>query len=207
MRLLLHLRTLLRTNMLNVLIRTLALLLLVGRFLYWEIEKSKTERLLPKTKRKQSFVEIISLIFSWFIFFLICLQVLGVVVFFPFLVSSWIQAIGAGIVGGGTWICISARKTLAENWVSGEEYQIKNNQKLITKGIYGVIRHPIYVGLALSFIGGELVASSWLFISFFAYFIVAYIQGKREEKILLAHFGKEYKDYMQHTKMLIPYIL
>ncbi len=193
--------------MLDVIFRILALLLLFGRYVYWEVEKKTTEKKLPKTKRKQSFIEIGSLIFAWIIFLLVCSQLIGVRILPISGDTIGIQLVGLVVLLIGTGICISARRTLAENWVSGEEYQIKKNQHLITNGIYGFVRHPIYIGLGLSFIGGEMVAQSYLFVSFLAYFFVAYMQGKREEKILIAHFGKEYKEYMKKTKMLIPWVV
>lgn len=68
------------------------------------------------------------------------------------------------------------------------------------------LQYPIYLGLILAIIGGELVAQSYLFLLGFLLFFTSYLQGKREEKILYAHFGKEYMEYKQKTKMLIPFI-
>lgn len=189
-------------------LRIFALMLLVGRYIYWEVAKKEGEKLLPKTIRRQSLIEKLSWYFSWFLFLLVCAQLLGVQILPIVPENVSIQIMGLGILSLGTWICFSARRTLAENWVSGEEHQIKVNQKLITTGIYSFIRHPIYLGLTLSLIGGEMVAKSYLFISLIAYFFSAYVQGKREEKnFLKSHFGKEYREYMKHTKMLIPFVL
>jgi len=192
--------------MLNISLRIAALILLLGRYIYWEIEKPKTQKKLPKTKRKRSFLEIVSWYFAWILFLFVVVQLLGVQILPIMPKNTVIQLIGIVVLVIGTWVCISARRTLAENWVSGEEHQIKEHQHLIITGIYSIIRHPIYLGLTLSFIGGEMVAQSYLFISLIAYFVSAYVQGKREEKILLSHFGDRYKEYMKRTKMLIPYI-
>jgi len=194
--------------MLDITLRILALVLLVGRYIYWEIEKQKAQKILPKTNRKQALIERLSWYFSWFVFLVVCVQLLGVQILPIVQGNIYVQIIGLGVLSLGTWICFIARRTLAENWVSGEEHQIKNGQKLVTTGVYSFIRHPIYLGLTLSLIGGEMVAQSYLYISLVAYFFWAYVQGKREESnFLRSHFGEEYKKYMKHTKMLIPFVL
>ena len=78
----------------------------------------------------------------------------------------------------------------------------------MASGIYRYIRHPIYLGLTLSWIGAEMVVGSYLCVSLFALFLVFYIQGKREENnFLRSSFADEYHAYMKHTKMLIPFVL
>jgi len=72
---------------------------------------------------------------------------------------------------------------------------------------FNYIRHPIYVGVILSCVGAELVARSYLFIVFLAFIsLMSYIQSKKEEQLLVKHFGTAYKNYMQKTNMFVPYI-
>ena len=134
------------------------------------------------------------------------IQLLGVRFLSMMHVPLWFPYIGCGLVVIGTGMCILARYALHTNWTGAAEYQIKNKHTLITHGIYQYIRHPIYAGMGIAFIGSEMVVGSYLFISMFAFFIVAYVQGKREEKLLIAHFGNKYTDYMKHSKMLVPFI-
>lgn len=193
--------------MFNVILRACSITLFIGRYIYWKIEEKKAEKVLPKTKRLLSFNEFLSKYVYFFIQIVIVIQLFGLHIYqiqgntLHFQIIGFILLVIAVGVGG------LARRELGVNWVSGEEHQIKKNQVLITTGIYSYIRHPIYTAFTLSFIGGEMAAGSWLFIAFFAYFISSYVQGKREEKNLLAHFGKEYQDYMSRTKMLIPFVL
>jgi protein-S-isoprenylcysteine O-methyltransferase len=138
---------------------------------------------------------------------IIYLQLLKIVVILP-LRNGGIQVIGLLVVAVGIWICFVARKELGSNWSHAADYQIKKTHQLVTTGMYRYIRHPIYFGLALSWIGGEMVAGSYLFVSLFGIFVAFYVQGKREENnFLRSRFGKEYKEYMKKTKMLIPFIL
>ena len=134
------------------------------------------------------------------------IQLLGVHILSMPHVPFWFAYLGFLLVLIGIGISIAARYALHTNWTGAAEYQIKNNHTLITHGIYHFIRHPIYVGMGIAFVGSEMVVGSYLFISMFAFFIAAYVQGKREEKILLAHFGKKYSIYMERSKMLFPFV-
>ncbi len=79
--------------------------------------------------------------------------------------------------------------------------------KLISKGPYKFIRHPMYTAALLLIwvsIFGHLTT-----LTFFIGFIVTGVTAVRiltEEKYLRKHFT-DYGEYMLHTKRLIPYII
>lgn len=189
--------------MLNVIFRVIVVLCIVTRWIYWKKEERIADREKPKLQRTRfSYIsQGVWLLISYFPL----AQVLGFPLFSFHAVGA--QIIGTILVVSGTGICLWARKILGSNWANGYEYQVKEKQELITTNIYGIIRHPIYLGLALTLIGAELVAQSYLWISYLGLFFVFYVQGKREEKNFLNYFGNEYKEYMKRTKMLIPYVL
>jgi protein-S-isoprenylcysteine O-methyltransferase Ste14 len=84
-------------------------------------------------------------------------------------------------------------------------FEIRETPKVITKGVFSMVRHPVYLGSILAFLGLIVMTLSllsfiiWLIIIIFYYFISRY-----EEKLLLARFGKEYEDYMKEVPMLFP---
>ncbi|MGH7246045.1 MAG: methyltransferase family protein [Candidatus Levyibacteriota bacterium] len=118
-----------------------------------------------------------------------------------------VQTTGFIVVLIGFSFLLAARIALAENWTSAVEAHIKKDHKLITDGVYAFVRHPIYLGYTLLCIGSEMVAGSYLFISFFVLFYHFYKQVKQEEALLLNHFGTQYEMYRKKTKMLLPFIL
>jgi protein-S-isoprenylcysteine O-methyltransferase Ste14 len=86
--------------------------------------------------------------------------------------------------------------------------KIEKTTKLVTIGIYGYIRHPLY--------------SSLLFLTWGVFFknptpagvslamvssIFLFVTAKIEEVENLAYFGKVYRKYMEKTKMFIPFII
>jgi protein-S-isoprenylcysteine O-methyltransferase Ste14 len=131
------------------------------------------------------------------------IQLLGLSLF-PFPYNMAVQCFGFVMSVTGVVVSVMGRRELGVNWAHGGEYQVKNSQELVTTGIYRSIRHPIYLGVMLAYVGGQIVAGSYLSILFLILFAYSSIvQAKKEEKLLLHYFGKQYEDYMQNTKMLI----
>lgn len=184
------------------LLRFLTLILFVGRFIYWSVTEKKT-----KTKATSSSQQtILKRVLGWGVGLFIALQILGMQVF-PFQQTLMTQIIGFLLVLAGTYITVWARITIGTNWAHAAEYQIKKDHELVTNGVYNYIRHPIYAGMFFSVLGAELVAGSYLFFFFLiALPIPAYLQAKKEEKLLTDHFGDAYKAYMKKTKMFLPYV-
>ena len=76
----------------------------------------------------------------------------------------------------------------------------KETDSLVTKGMYSRMRHPIYYGMLLAYVGFPLAAGSMLTLaSSFVWlgFIIIWIFW--EEKGLLKRFGKEYVEYKKKT--------
>ncbi len=73
-------------------------------------------------------------------------------------------------------------------------------RKLVTHGIYSKIRNPIYVFGGLAFLG-EFVALGW-YLGIAVLVIVnlsQYFRIRREEQVLTAAFGDEYRAYKAQT--------
>lgn len=76
---------------------------------------------------------------------------------------------------------------------------------VIREGIFNRVRHPIYLGAILLYLGmivltlSLLSAAFWIIIILFYYFI-----SKYEEKILVHEFGDQYRNYMDEVPMLLP---
>lgn len=173
------------------------------RLVYWMITERQAHKEKPKKELRGS-KEHIKILVGNVIWYVIIAQLLGLQLF-PYAHNTLFQQIGFVLSIIGIAIAMLGRKGLGSNWTHSGEYQIKKGQELISTGIYAYIRHPIYGGLILASLGGELVAESYLAVPFFLLFLLlAYLQGRNEEKILLHHFGKKYEEYMKHTKMFFP---
>jgi protein-S-isoprenylcysteine O-methyltransferase Ste14 len=84
---------------------------------------------------------------------------------------------------------------------------IEKTTQLVTTGLYHYIRHPFYASLLYLAWGAAFKHITWLTIGLALIatgFLVSTAQ--REEVENIRFFGQAYQDYMQHTKMFIPYI-
>lgn len=76
---------------------------------------------------------------------------------------------------------------------------------VIKKGVFNIVRHPIYLSEILLYLGLLILNSSlaaavvWIIGIGFLHYI-----SKYEESLLLARFGKEYEQYMKEVPMWIP---
>ena len=84
----------------------------------------------------------------------------------------------------------------------------ENTSVLVKSGLYGYIRHPLYLSIFLLGTGVMIKQPGMLQLILGAVNLVAiYITARIEEKEMIARFGEEYKDYMKETRMFIPFLL
>jgi protein-S-isoprenylcysteine O-methyltransferase Ste14 len=82
---------------------------------------------------------------------------------------------------------------------------IQPGHTLVTGGIYGVLRHPSYLGLLINSLGWGLAFRSGAGVFLAALLIPPLIiRIQSEEKLLRSQFGEEYDAYCARTWRLIP---
>jgi protein-S-isoprenylcysteine O-methyltransferase Ste14 len=83
--------------------------------------------------------------------------------------------------------------------------EVRETPSVIRKGIFGLVRHPIYLSEVLLYLGLFMLNMSlaaggvWIGASTFLYYLSRY-----EERLLLNRFGKDYESYMRDVGMWIP---
>jgi protein-S-isoprenylcysteine O-methyltransferase Ste14 len=85
---------------------------------------------------------------------------------------------------------------------------IEKTTTLVTHGVYRYIRHPIYASLLLLCWGlffKQPTLAGGIVGMIASIFLVATARAEEDENIL--YFGEEYRKYMQHSRMFIPFIL
>lgn len=80
---------------------------------------------------------------------------------------------------------------------------------LMTSGPYRLVRHPIYLGLAVLALGQALAFASWpaCLVVLFGIGPTFFWRAHAEETLLIRVFGREYELYRQRTRMIIPHLL
>jgi protein-S-isoprenylcysteine O-methyltransferase Ste14 len=100
---------------------------------------------------------------------------------------------------------------LAPVFVLGRRFSglvaIQPGHRLVTNGLYGVIRHPSYLGLFVSVLGWALAFRSGVGVIIAVMMLVVLLARiKSEERLLSETFGAEYDAYRARTWRLVPYV-
>ncbi len=98
-------------------------------------------------------------------------------------------------------------EVMRENAYLSRIVEVQEGQKVVSTGLYGIVRHPMYAATVVMFLSMPLILGSWIsFAIFLCYPIIIGIRIKNEEKVLSE--GLEgYTEYMKRVKYrLIPFI-
>lgn len=114
-----------------------------------------------------------------------------------------LRAAGDLICLVGTVFTIWARYVLADNWSA--MVTLKHDHELIERGPYALVRHPIYSGMLLMFLGTAMVTDA---VGAFAALALCFAgfcnKLHREEALMLRHFPQSYPQYQRRVKRLVP---
>jgi protein-S-isoprenylcysteine O-methyltransferase Ste14 len=119
--------------------------------------------------------------------------------------SAAVRLDGMLLFGLGVLMTIASRRTLGDSWVDLEEATILPGHKLVTRGVYRYVRHPIYTADVLLFIGLQLCLNSWLVLAALALVPILVWRVRHEERQLSAAFPG-YDEYRSRTKRFIPFL-
>src|SRR5215472_13001202 len=103
----------------------------------------------------------------------------------------------------GVGISVWARLSLGANW-SGM-VTLKKGHELVRKGLYRWIRHPIYTGILLGFVGTALIKGhvrGWVGLA--VLWASFYFKARREERFLRQEFGEGFEEHARQTGMFLP---
>jgi len=105
-----------------------------------------------------------------------------------------------------SWLQVLSFKSLKENY--SQEILIQRNHSLITKGIYRFIRHPQYLSQILCDLGAGIALMNFLILPLVIILEIPLfiLRGKKEEEMLLRHFGDDFKAYKKRSGFFIPFI-
>lgn len=100
---------------------------------------------------------------------------------------------------------------LAPVFVLGQRFSglvaIQPEHRLATSGLYGIIRHPSYLGLFVLALGWGLAFRSGVGVVIAVLMLVVVLARiESEERLLSESFGAEYDAYRARTWRLIPYV-
>lgn len=98
-------------------------------------------------------------------------------------------------------------EVMRENAYLSRTVEVQENQKVVSTGLYGIVRHPMYLATLFMFLPMPLILGSfWGLIPFSFYIVAIVIRILNEEKVLSneLHGYTEYKTKVKYR--LIPFI-
>jgi protein-S-isoprenylcysteine O-methyltransferase Ste14 len=117
--------------------------------------------------------------------------------------SPAIGKIGVAVTVAGIAFAIWARWHLGENWSA--TVTLKEGHELISSGPYRHVRHPIYTGMLLAFVGTALALGEYrALISVCIVLVAFYAKAKKEEHFLAQEFGDKFREHSRRTGMFLP---
>ena len=116
----------------------------------------------------------------------------------------WVVAVAAVLMLCGYGLYA---EVMRENAYLSRTVEVQENQKVISTGLYGVVRHPMYAATLVLYLAMPIVLGSWVaLVPFLAYpFIIA--RRIRNEEQVLERGLEGYTEYKQQVRYrLIPFI-
>lgn len=86
-------------------------------------------------------------------------------------------------------------------------HRARQGNRLVTDGMYGLVRHPQYTGLFIALFGEGVVHWPTLFsVALFPVIVFVYVLlSRKEEQHVLKEYGEEYRAYQRRVPMFIPH--
>src|SRR6266498_5454946 len=111
--------------------------------------------------------------------------------FADYTLHVWAGWLGVVLTAGALFVFWRAHADLGLNW--SPSLEIREKHELITRGIYGVIRHPIYASQWLFAIATPLLLQNWIagFLNLFVFIPFYLLRVKAEEQMMLDSFGTQ----------------
>jgi len=167
---------------------------------------SKKQRKESKSERRVTTQEniMLGLLFITMFFLPLVYSTTTLFDFANYYLADWAGWLGMVLILLALIVFWRAHTDLGLNW--SPSLEIRTDHKLITQGIYGYIRHPMYASQWLWVFAQPLLLQNWLagFLNLFLFIPFYILRVGAEEKLMLDTFGDEYREYMLKTGAVIP---
>ncbi|HSJ89066.1 MAG TPA: protein-S-isoprenylcysteine O-methyltransferase [Anaerolineales bacterium] len=124
--------------------------------------------------------------------------------FANYTLPAWAGWLGIVLTAISLLIFWRGHTDLGINW--SPTLAIREQHILVTRGIYGVIRHPMYASqwifaLAQPLLLHNWIAGFWNLLVFIPFYL---LRVQAEEQLMLEQFGDQYRSYMQKVGAVFP---
>jgi protein-S-isoprenylcysteine O-methyltransferase Ste14 len=123
-----------------------------------------------------------------------------------YILNIILQVLAILLAVGAVWIANAAIKELGKQW--SFQARLVEDHKLVTGGVYRIVRHPIYTAMLGKLLATGLILSHWtvVIIAFVIFIIGTKIRTIAEEKLLRDAFPDEYEEYAKSVPAFVPFL-
>lgn len=119
-------------------------------------------------------------------------------------IDPWVVVVATIVFIMGYLIYV---EVLRENTYLSRTIEIQENQQVVSTGLYGIVRHPMYTATLVLFLSMPLVFGSFFSFLIFLIYPVLIAKRIRNEEIVLERSLEGYSKYKEQVKYrLIPFI-
>jgi protein-S-isoprenylcysteine O-methyltransferase Ste14 len=156
-------------------------------------------------KKKRSLVATGSMIAFFLVYYAVARLGIGTIEILNDALYYVLLSTGTLLILVGAAANILARLALKNNW--SDHIKIYQDHRLMTGGVYHLVRHPMYASIMVMLLGGVLVYRNWLalLLTLLIFIPMMTYRARQEETLLEAQFG-DYAAYRQNTGMFFPRI-
>lgn len=121
-----------------------------------------------------------------------------------YVLPDWVVYVASGIF---LFAYILYAEVLRENTYLSRTVEVQIDQKVIDTGLYGIVRHPMYMATTLLFLAMPLVLASPFSFVIMLLYLPLIVRRIRNEETILEKGLPGYREYKQRVKYrLIPFI-
>lgn len=118
----------------------------------------------------------------------------------------WFFWAGLAVAAAGQALRLRAVHELGASFTF--QVQTVQGQRVVDTGLYRRIRHPSYTGALICALGFTISYTNWLAPLTVLGLAAAYVvRIPHEERVLVEGLGEPYRQYIQRTRRLIPFVL
>ena len=116
--------------------------------------------------------------------------------------GHFFPVLGVVLLAAGLGFSVWARRHLGRNWSA--QVVVKEGHSLVRTGPYRYVRHPIYTGILLAFLGTVVTIGEWRGVLALLCALVSFAVKSRLEEARMRETFPEYREYERETAALVP---
>jgi protein-S-isoprenylcysteine O-methyltransferase Ste14 len=109
--------------------------------------------------------------------------------------SPYLNIVGGAVALGGLMIHLYCHRVHKQAHEQSEQIE-----RIVTTGVFSIIRHPMYLSLILMFLGVAIAwGIVWMLLPSLLFSLLTVFIAIKEEEFLLERFGHQYEEYRREV--------